>query len=617
MKRFGSFIWMIGVLVCINCISALGQSPIVKQQTETKDDSTSLIIIDHFGKFLEDRQGIDVIKWISQGLQLRLDSTYIYADSAVIWNEDRIYAYGNVIIQQGDSIHAFTDTLYYTRQTDIANLVGEVVLEQGGRQLWTKNLDYHLGGRYGIYSQGGTLIDGPLQVTSKAGRYDARSEGMVFKDSVIVLHPRFNLAADSMTYDAIESLVRFNGPTNIFTSTGEIYTEAGFYDLETEKAEFTQNAQYVGGDKRARAEKIYYDAKKEEVTMYEKVEIIEKDRKIYGDSIRYLERTGETWIYGRPAIYLDSLRRMQSDTIFYNEKTKKVSMKGPSELVDGSVKLKARNTDFDETTGLGFASGEVHLRDTVQNFGIVTDDLNFSQKDDYANAYGKTRPYFYTIIEGDTLYTAADTITMWRLVDTLSGDSVRMIKAFHDVRIFKSDLQGIADSLSFSGRDSIFTLYKNPVLWSDTTQFSADTIQIAMRNKVMDKIILTRQAIIISEIIGHYYDQIKGREIVADFDSSKVKTMLVTGNAQSIYYTRDELQAFIGVNQTSCAKMLFYFSEGEIQRLTYFGESTSSLDPMHSKDHNTLRLDGFKWITESRPHTLDDIKKIVLKSPMQ
>lgn len=611
----------ITILVAITSMFFAGnlsaQKPVPPQSSNQKQDTTSIIIIDHFGKFLEDRQGIDVIKWISQGLQLRLDSTYIYADSAVIWNEERIYAYGNVIIQQGDSIHIFTDTLYYTRQTGIANLLGEVALEQGGRQLWTKDLDYNLVGRYGIYSQGGALIDGPLQVTSKAGRYDARSEGMLFKDSVVVLHPKFNLAADSLTYDAISELVKFNGPTNIYTPSGEIYCEDGFYDLESEKAEFTKNAQYIGGDKKAKAEIIVYDASKEEVTMYNNVEVTERDRKILGDSIRYHELTGDTWIYGSPAFYTDSLRRMQSDTIYYNDQTKKVSMKGPSELVDGSVILKALSTEFDEHTGLGYATGSVHMRDTAQNFGIVAENLQFSQRDDYANAHGKSRPYFYSLIEGDTLYTAADTITMWRAVDTIVGDSFRMIKAYNDVRIYKSDLQGVADSLSFNGRDSVFTLFHNPVLWSDTTQFSADTISIFMRNKVMDKIVLIKQAIIISEIVGHYYDQIKGREIVADFDSSKIRTMLVTGNAESIYYTRDEVQAFIGVNQTSCAKMLFYFSAGQIQRVTYFGESNSSLDPMHSKDHHSLRLDGFKWITEKRPHSLSDLLKVVLKIPAQ
>ena len=577
-------------------------------------EQTAYIIIDHFGKLIEDRDGIETFKWISKGLQLRLDSTFIYGDSALIANEDRVYAYGNVIIQQGDSMSVFTDTLYYTRETDVANLVGEVVLKQGTRQLWTRNLNYYLDERYAVYSQGGVLVDDSLQVSSKGGWYDAKTESMIFRDSVVVLHPRFNLAADSLTYLALQKLVRFTGPTTIYTPSGEIYCESGFYDLQREKAEFTQEATYAGGDKRARAERIEYDARTDEVRMYDQVKIRERDKLITGDSIRYLASTGETWIYGAPAFYGDSTRTINSPEIFYNEKTNRVSTRGPSEIVDGALRLKAKLLDFNDETGLGTATGDVEWRDTAQDIGVRAEILNYSREAEYVNAYGAYRPLFYTIVDGDTLYLAADTLTMWREIDTLAvGDSIvtldtiRMIRGHHDVRILKADLQGIADSLVFDGRDSLFTLFGRPVLWSDTSQFNGDTVTVSLVNKQIRDIRLIRNAIIISEILGRYYDQIKGRYIVAHFDSSAIRHMQVAGNAESVYYTRDEQQAFIGVNQTTCSRMFFLFLNGEINRLSYFGESTSVMKPMGEVDHDALRLEGFQWRARERPLTLGDL----------
>ena len=577
-------------------------------------EQTAYIIIDHFGKLIEDRDGIETFKWISKGLQLRLDSTYIYGDSALIANEDRVYAYGNVIIQQGDSMSVFTDTLYYTRETDVANLVGEVVLKQGTRQLWTRNLNYYLDERYAVYSQGGVLVDDSLQVSSRSGWYDAKTESMIFRDSVIVLHPRFNLAADSLTYLALQKLVRFTGPTTIYTPSGQIYCESGFYDLQREKAEFTREATYAGGDKRARAERIVYDARTDEVRMYDQVRIRERDKLITGDSIRYLASTGETWIYGAPAFYGDSTRTINSPEIFYNEKTNRVSTRGPSEIVDGALTLKAKQLDFNDETGLGTATGDVEWRDTAQDIGVRAEILNYSREAEYVNAYGANRPLFYTIVDGDTLYLAADTLTMWREIDTIAvGDSItaldtiRMIRGHHDVRILKADLQGIADSLVFDGRDSLFTLFGRPVLWSDTSQFSGDTVTVSLVNKQIRDIRLIRNAIIISEILGRYYDQIKGRYIVAHFDSSAIRHMQVTGNAESVYYTRDEQQAFIGVNQTTCSRMFFLFLNGEINRLSYFGESTSVMKPMGDVDHDALRLEGFQWRARERPLTLEDL----------
>ncbi len=596
-------------------------SPLLAQQTPPVQGrpSSRTILIDHFGKLIEDKQGSETIKWISKGLQLRIDSTNIYADSAVIYNEDRVYAYGNVVIQQGDSLNVFTDTLYYSKQTDIADLIGDVALEQGSKQLWTTHLTYHLTDRYGAYSNGGTLVDGSLQVTSRRGRYFARSEEIFFRDSVVVLHPRFTLAADSMKYLSSASTVVFTGPTNIYMEGSEIYCESGYYNLITEIAEFNRNAQYGGKDKKATADTIRYHSGTGEVEMYGQVYVEEKGKRIEGDSLRYLERTGETWIYGQPARYADSTRTIISPEIFYNESTNQVSTRGPGVIQDGDVFLRADHTEFDQVTGVGMATGHVLWSDTAQHLGVMADTVSYKKEDDYVLAYGATRPVFYSVIEGDTLYIGADTLNLWRIIDTVAvygevdtlytTDTLRMMRAYRDVRLFKSDMQGRADSLSFHGRDSTFTFYGLPVLWSDTTQFSADTITMRLKNSRISDITLIRRSIIISELMGTYYDQIKGREIIAYFDSNAIRDMYVTGNAESIYYTRDDAGAFIGVNQTICSKMYFTFEDRRIRLLKYFGENSSSMMPMGGTTHSTLRLEGFLWRPDERPHHVADLLK--------
>ncbi len=595
-------------------VLAAGPASLLAQgQPISRDTSGDNIIIDHFGKLIEDREGIEPVKWISQGLQLRIDSTNIYADSAVIYSEDRVFAYGNVVIQQGDSLHVFTDTLYYFRATDVANLVGEVVLEQGTRQLWTTDLTYHLGERFGEYHQGGVLVDKDLQVTSKRGLYHAGSQKVVFKDSVIVLHPKFDLAADSMTYLAGQKRVLFTGPTNIYTKSAKIYCEGGFYDLPTETAEFNKNAQYAGQQKTATADTIRYFSKLGEVIMSGHVNVTETDRTITGNTLRYFERTGETWITGEPAIYKDSTRSIVGPEIFYNEKTNQLTTKGKSEISDGEQRIKMDEFNYNELTGLSEAIGNVEWRDTVRNLGIRSERMEYSKSTGYVLAYGTGRSMFFTVVDGDTLYITADTLNMWSVMDSTMMDSmghadtIRMIRAYHDVRLLKSNLQGLADSLVYHGRDSIFNFFGDPVLWSDTTQFSADTIYMQMKNSQVDEIILQRRALILSEILQTYYDQIKGKTIVAHFDSSAIEEMVVTGNAESIYYTRDDKSAFIGVNKTICSKMYFTFDNGEIHFLKYYGDNTSNLLPMGDANHSTLRLEGFNWRNEERPYYLNDL----------
>jgi lipopolysaccharide export system protein LptA len=577
---------------------------------QKKDTSGQEIIIDYVGKILEDKAGTESVKWLSHGLQLRIDSTNIYADSAVIYGEDRIHAFGNVIIQQGDSLHVFTDTLIYSRITDIAELKGEVALEQGTRQLWTDLLTYHLAERFGEYHTGGILVDGAMQVSSKRGIYLARSEEVVFRDSVVVLHPEFNLAADSMKYLASAKKVLFTGPTNIYTHSAKIYCESGYYDLTTETAEFNKQAQYAGDQKTATADTIKYLSKNGEINMMGHVVVNEVNRHIDGSFLKYLEKTGETWIKGNPANYRDSTRMVISPEIFYNEKTNEVSTKGASEIRDGSLILKSEQFNYDQVEEMAHATGHVEWRDTVQNVGIRAEKIDFSKKTSFMLASGATRPIFFTLIEGDTLFIAADTLNMWSEPDRLSvGDSVRMMRAFHDVRLFKTNMQGLADSLVFQGRDSLFSFYGQPVLWSDTTQFSADSIVMHMKNRQISDIHLNQKAMIISELFNVFYDQIKGKTIVAEFDSSEVKEMWVTGNAESIYYPRDDEDALIGVNQTICSKMFFTFNKGQILLLKYYGDNSSVMHPMSEASHDTLRLEGFLWRMDERPQNVNDLLK--------
>lgn len=569
-----------------------------------------LIIIDHFGKLVEDLQGAEAAKWISNGLQLRIDSTNIYADSAVIFNEDRVFAYGNVVIQQGDSLEVFTDTLYYTREEDVAELVGEVALRQGRKQLWTKNLSYHLGERYGEYHQGGTLVDQDLQVTSRRGIYYADREEVKFQDSVIVLHSAFNLAADSMRYLADSAKVLFTGPTNIYTDKAKIYCESGYYDLAKKVSEFNRHAQYVEGRKSATADTIRYLSDVGVVHMLGHVVVEEGIKHITGSALHYVERTGETRILGDPAFYKDSTRTVHSPEIRYNAQTDQVTTIGRGQISDDNWVMIADQSNYDQATGLGTAEGNVMWSDTSSDVGLHTDIMKFSKKDEFVLAYGIHRPWFYSLVDGDTLYIAADTLNMWNEYDTTgTGDTIRMIRAYHHVLLFKSDMQGRTDSLVFHGRDSLFTFYGEPLLWSDSSQFSADTITLTLRDKRIHRITLLQRALIISEIMKTFYDQIKGRTILAQFDSSEVKDMWVAGNAESIYYAQDDQKAFIGVNKTICRKMHFTFLSGQIEWLKYFGENTSQFLPMSEADHRKLRLEGFAWRESERPLTFDDLLK--------
>ena len=118
----------------------------------------------------------------------------------------------------------------------------------------------------------------------------------------------------------------------------------------------------------------------------------------------------------------------------------------------------------------------------------------------------------------DTLFLSADS-----LVSIESKDpKLKRLLAYNNVKIYKSDMQGIADSVAYVSADSMLNFYVNPVLWNAENQMTADTINILLRKKTVDKIIMINNSFVASQDSLLNFNQIKGREMVATFQSKKI-----------------------------------------------------------------------------------------------
>ncbi|MCY7329733.1 MAG: hypothetical protein LH618_14365, partial [Saprospiraceae bacterium] len=217
------------------------------------------------------------------------------------------------------------------------------------------------------------------------------------------------------------------------------------------------------------------------------------------------------------------------------------------------------------------------------------------------------RPMMKTVIDLDTLYLAADTLTSYKPDSTAD---TRLLLAHNDVRIFKSDMQAACDSLSFSSADSIFWFYKLknlPVIWSDTSQFSGDTIRMLVKNSKLDRIWLRQNALVINSEDETLFNQIKGRNTTAFFRDNQVREMLVEGNAQAVYYALDERKAYIGVNETACSEMRLFFDNNQVESIKFYTEPAGKFTPMKKAGTTNKQLEGFFWEKTRRPRSIADI----------
>jgi len=185
----------------------------------------------------------------------------------------------------------------------------------------------------------------------------------------------------------------------------------------------------------------------------------------------------------------------------------------------------------------------------------------------------------------------------------------RIIKAYHGVKIFKTNIQAKTDSLFYTSADSTLRCYSNPIIWSEGSQQVGDTIFVQFKNKKLNNLQAFRNAFLVNTPADSLrFNQIKGRLMTGFFYNGKLKNLYVDGNAESIYYTQDDsTKVYKEMNQTLSSRIKFIFKDKEnaIEDIVYIKGVEGALNPENTiaKDHV---LKGFSWKPTERPKSKKD-----------
>lgn len=605
--RWRLLCWLLLILpVCGLKAQSDSQPAPAKQDTQKLKIETALLI-ENF------RKGDRELQKLSGNVRLRQEDILVYCDTAILDRDDAILK-GKVAIAQGDSVKVFSDSTHYRADTKIADLFGQVVLVNGKQQLYTRRMRYNAADKIAEYHHDATMTNGKSQMTSHHGYYFVKQKEAFFKGDVLVTDPDYTMRTDTMAFNTESQVVRFVAPTLISQRDARIYTESGFYDLENNFAEFDLNPQYERGSQRGRAKKMRYNGVTKEYVLEGDAYIEDpaKGEKTKADVIFYNQDTEKTRLRGN-AWFKDSTREIRGEEIRYDSRNKNYELLGRGRIIDGSNIVDADSLNFNDVLGNGVAIGRVQWVDTANNYSVLAHRMDYNKKSDYLYAYGgfndgpSGRPLMKSLVDRDTLYMAADTLNAFK---PDSATDERILLAYHDVRIYKSDLQGVCDSLSFSTLDSIFWFYPIdtlPILWSDTSQFSGDTIRTLLKDNHIDRIWLRQNALVVNSEEGKLFNQIKGKYITAYFRDDQLHQTYVEGNAEAIYYAIDDKKAYIGVNESACSEMRLFFDQNKVQHVRFYQQPTGKFIPMKQAGKETKKLDGFFWDTRRRPRSVQDL----------
>ncbi len=207
-------------------------------------------------------------------------------------------------------------------------------------------------------------------------------------------------------------------------------------------------------------------------------------------------------------------------------------------------------------------------------------------------------------VEGADSLAVADSLTSAPKDTT----KISFIYGLRNVRVYRSDMQVVCDSLAYNDLDSLVRLYKSPVVWNEIKrQYTADSITIIVKNQALDRASLMSNAFIVVQEDSLCYDQIRGTEMMAYFDSTgTLKRFDALGGASGLFFI-EENGSLATVNKFESKMLTATLSGGEIQDLNYFESVKSDAYPVVQMTKDEKILKGFEWQPDKRPKGPEDI----------
>ena len=567
--------WLIGLTVAL-----LGSSPFLgafipadapaKKPSQIKPEIPSvkrtenLVFLEHADELYKNSYDpymilVGNVHFSKGGMQMYTDSAHYYESTG------SFDAFGNVRMEQGDTLFVYADELNYDGLNDLANLYGFdgklVKLINRDVKLETDIFTYDLAHELGSYYTGGVLTDRNNRLESVEGEYSPATKDADFFTNVILTSVRpddqIRMVGDALYYNTATHIAEFTTPTVITNKDGRIDSESGVYNTETEFAELFAHS----------------------------IVTTTRGSTLEGDTLFYDRKLGFGEAFGNMVLN-DTIKksRLSGDYGFYNEIT-------DSAFVTGHA------------LGMEFSQGDtlyVHGRylksiarvDSVSRV-VGTDTIKIEAPVDsmLAETTGVTPVVEYDFVPRTEMV----------------PDTTHVITAWPRVRFYRYDIQGLCDSLIFTQADSTVRLHHHPVVWSEDRQIYGNVINVLMNDSTVERVDLPDFGFTAQGIVEDFYNQITGKTMTAWFDNGEVSRILVSGSVEGILFPEENDSTINKFVNFQTANLEGWLENQVMKRTKMWPETSGNVTPLYLARKSDMYLPKFVWYGEMRPGSAADI----------
>ncbi len=625
---------------------SLGAAAVSARAQEDKDSLVTLVSAK--SAQLIERNG-ESFRKVTGPARFLHNNTYLLCDSA-LWNvtTNVIDAIGHVQIIQ-DRTRLSSGSLQYVVDDDLAKFRGGLVqLEDKDKNtLRTRYLDYNTKDSVAIFQNGASMRDKDGQIIeSLYGSYDSKARLFVFNDQVNMYMDTTFVKTSRLEYRSDINTAYFGYATDMWQDDNMLSANDGWYDRDRELFFFRRNVHLLTKDQETWSDTLYYHRKLNDVELLGQVEVMDTTRNVFAlaGRVEYTDSLSRVKMTVTPAVMSieEDEKTAQKDTVWFGADT--IVYRGiKRHLVDSLWKVDADRrlkdlagdpvTEYRRKAAEAAAKAAAEAEKNNPNAAgrdrgpegapVGKRDAPVGKKNEGLKpSEGAPAPTGGTEPPADT--TAAkipnplDSLATKPQppVDTIPAppdtSQLSFIWATSRVKLFRRDMQMSCDSLVYYDLDSLVRLYRDPLVFSDgNRQYAADSIYLIIKDRKADRARLMSNAFITTKEDTVCYDQIKGAEMMAYFDTTRtLRRFDALGGATALFFLTEN-DALATVNKVESKMLYATFEKGNLDKIYYFDNPKNDAYPVVQLPAEERYMKGFRWEPERQPKGGFDITPLV------
>lgn len=474
--------------------------------------------------------------------------------------EEKQIVSGHVKFRQG-ATWMYCDSAWYFPVQNRLNAFGHVRMEQGDTLfVYGHRLNY----------------DGMQRIADLKGGPTQRK--------ATLKNRKVTLTTDSLTYDLSRELGWYDCGGELRDDVNTLTSSYGQYSPATKEAEFFHNVDLVNRKDgyTMQTDTLYYNTDTHLARIESRTRITGKNDTIYTHTGSYNTVTGQAQLTSRSMImHRDSVGNV-------------VTLEGDSIIYEKELK-RSRAYAYRDARKLAspmILTDTAHRTRLIGGYGSYDGVLKEAVAADY--------PLLIEYSQGDTIFLRADTIRSRVLKDTIG--EYKTAQAYRRARVFRQDIQGIADSISYSGRDSLLQMYYRSVIWNGPRQVSGNQIAVHLNDSTSDWALLPAGGLVMEKIEKDFYNQLSGKKIHANFLKGTLADLSVEGNVMAVFLPQDADSTYSKLVKAESSFMTVEMdTTRQLKKMKMWPEVNGTVSPLSKVSAADKLLPDAAWLESVRP----------------